>query len=175
VSLRPQSAFVLGRCLCLGIVALCLIGGDARAAHPVIATPYFASMRSATTNVRVGPGYGYPIRWIYKRAGLPVEVLQRYDNWRQIRDSHGEGGWVHAAMLSPLRRASVQARRGTNVPLLSVPQDDADNRLAILKPGVIVRLRSCAVNWCFVELRKRLLSGYIVKSRLWGVYYNEIL
>jgi len=48
--------------------------------------PRFVSLRSNEVNLRTGPGLTYPIDWIYKRDGMPVEVIQEFDTWRKIRD-----------------------------------------------------------------------------------------
>jgi SH3-like domain-containing protein len=135
--------------------------------------PYFASLKQATTNVRIGPGFKYPVRWVYKRASLPVEVLYRYGNWRRIRDNSGDGGWVHAIMLSRHRTACIQARNGTDALMRSSPDSGAPV-VAILKPDVIVAPSSCGNSWCKVRVIGRGLGGYVLQSRLWGVYPDEV-
>ncbi len=62
--------------------------------------PRFVSLKSDETNVRTGPGTRYPIAWVYRRAGMPVEVVEEYDLWRKIRDVEGTTGWVHKTMLA---------------------------------------------------------------------------
>ncbi|MBL8638634.1 MAG: hypothetical protein JNN09_09110, partial [Alphaproteobacteria bacterium] len=65
--------------------------------------PRFAVLKSDNTYVRTGPSMDYPIRWIYKRADLPVEIIHEYDSWRKIRDQDGAVGWVHRILLSSQR------------------------------------------------------------------------
>ena len=48
--------------------------------------PRFASLKSDSVFARTGPSMDYPIRWIYKREGLPVEIVQEFDVWRKIKD-----------------------------------------------------------------------------------------
>ena len=36
--------------------------------------PRFASLRSDEANVRSGPGTRYPIEWVFRRKGMPVEI-----------------------------------------------------------------------------------------------------
>src|SRR5450759_14844 len=55
--------------------------------------PRFVSLKAGRVNVRVGPGEDYKIAWIFTRPGLPIEVIQEFDNWRRIRDSDGTVGW----------------------------------------------------------------------------------
>ena len=41
-----------------------------------LSLPRFVSLKSGEVNLRTGPGKRYPIDWIYRRRGLPVEVIQ---------------------------------------------------------------------------------------------------
>ncbi|MEC8467343.1 MAG: SH3 domain-containing protein, partial [Pseudomonadota bacterium] len=52
----------------------------------------YGSIRQNEANVRSGPGTQYPILWIYKKFGYPVEILRKYQSWYQIRDIEGETG-----------------------------------------------------------------------------------
>jgi len=71
--------------------------------------PRFVSLKSGTVNVRKGPDQNlYPVSWIYKKRGLPVEIFAESDNWRRIRDSHGNIGWVNQSLLSGKRTAPMQ-------------------------------------------------------------------
>ena len=49
--------------------------------------PRFASLRADEANVRAGPGTRYPIEWVFKRKGMPVEIVAEFENWRKIRES----------------------------------------------------------------------------------------
>src|SRR5579864_875220 len=108
----------LGRAACVALTAfgLCvppllpagLAAGEAQAADknaPVhrgsgLPIPRFASLRSDEVNVRTGPGTRYPVDWVFKRKGMPVEIVAEYENWRKIRDWQGASGWVHQSLLS---------------------------------------------------------------------------
>jgi SH3-like domain-containing protein len=37
--------------------------------------PRFVSLKSDRVNLRQGPGTDYPTAWVFRRAGLPVEVI----------------------------------------------------------------------------------------------------
>ena len=37
--------------------------------------PRFVSLKSDRVNMRKGPGTDYPTAWVYRRAGLPLEVI----------------------------------------------------------------------------------------------------
>ena len=71
--------------------------------------PRFVSLKSKSVNLRVGPSVDYAIAWRYMRPGVPVEIIQEYDNWRRIRDADGAEGWVNQALLSGDRCRGVRA------------------------------------------------------------------
>jgi SH3-like domain-containing protein len=45
------------------------------------------------------PGRDYAVAWLYTRPGVPMEVIQEYDNWRRVRDAEGTEGWVYQSLL----------------------------------------------------------------------------
>ena len=53
--------------------------------------PRYVSLKSDKVYVRTGPSVRYPIRWIYQKSDIPVEIVEEFDVWRKIRDSEGEG------------------------------------------------------------------------------------
>ena len=67
--------------------------------------PRFVSIKPSRVNLRSGPGTQYPTTWVYKREGLPLEIIQEYEGWRQVRDSDDTKGWVLSNFLSGRRTA----------------------------------------------------------------------
>ncbi len=63
--------------------------------------PRFVSLKSDRVNLRNGPGTDYPTGWVYRRAGLPLEVVKEFEGWRQVRDAEGVNGM--GAAVVPLR------------------------------------------------------------------------
>ncbi len=145
---------------------------------PALAAPYsetglpiprFVSLKSAEANMRKGPGTRYPIAWVYKRAHLPVEIINEFGHWRLVRDHDDVTGWLHKSMLSANR---FVVTIGEEQPLFS--DDDADSdALLKLEPGVIAHLEHCNANWCEVEVSGH--KGWLQKSGLWGVYAQEVI
>jgi SH3-like domain-containing protein len=52
--------------------------------------PRFAALKSNNIKARSGPGDNYPVKAVYKRAGLPVEIVSEFKLWREIVDIEGE-------------------------------------------------------------------------------------
>ena len=47
---------------------------------------YFLSLKNNKVNVRYGPGFDYPIKFIYKKKLLPVKIIDKKENFRRIID-----------------------------------------------------------------------------------------
>ena len=47
---------------------------------------YYLSLKNNKVNVRYGPGFDYPIKYIYKKKFLPVQVIDKKENFRRIVD-----------------------------------------------------------------------------------------
>jgi SH3-like domain-containing protein len=131
--------------------------------------PRFVALRSDDVNLRAGPGTRYPIDWVYKRRELPVEILREFEVWRLVQDSDGVKGWVHQATLTGRRSFIVT---GADATLRRDAQDSAA-AVAILKPGVVGHLRSCAANsdWCQVQVGD--YRGFLKRSQFWGTLPSE--
>ena len=49
--------------------------------------------------VRYGPSFDYPIKYIYKKINLPLEVIDKKENFRKIIDYKKNSGWIHISLL----------------------------------------------------------------------------
>lgn len=132
--------------------------------------PKFMSLRSNEVYLRAGPGEQYPIHWVYRRQGLPVEVFGRYDVWRHVRDWQGTEGWIHVRLLTPQRTVIIKGDVRT---IYREPARDSA-ALAKLEPGVIANLLECRNAWCRIETRgRRVVRGWLLRSEIWGVTADE--
>lgn len=133
--------------------------------------PRFVSLKSDRVNVRSGPNKDQDVRWVYTRAGMPVEITAEFENWRRIRDWEGAEGWVYHSLLSGRRAAVVvPTLKDELVPLYESPTLDAPVA-ARLQPGVLTQIKACTGKWC--QVSGKSFSGWIVQERLWGAYPNE--
>lgn len=136
--------------------------------------PRFVSLKSNRINLRVGPGRDYAVQWLYVKPGLPVEIVQEYDNWRRIRDADGTEGWVLQTLLSG-KRSAIAAPWGANgggdpVPLFSRAEEHAE-LAARLEPGVLGKVEACDGNWCKFEASG--YDGFVRQTDIWGAYPGE--
>jgi SH3-like domain-containing protein len=138
--------------------------------------PRFVSLKSKKVNLRIGPGTTYAASWMYLKSGLPVEVIQEYDNWRKIRDADGTEGWVNQALLSGTRTAIAAPWMKSKGPDIYVnmrrePQANA-TIIAKLEPGVVVHLTECNGDWCEADYDGT--DGWISQGEIWGAYPGEV-
>ncbi|MBB4007098.1 SH3 domain-containing protein [Allorhizobium taibaishanense] len=139
--------------------------------------PRFASLKSDKVRMRAGPSTDYPIRYVYEARGLPVEIIEEYDSWRQVRDSDGTSGWMSAVMLSGTRTGLAAPWHGTKGDLVVLhdrPIGTSGVR-AQLQPRVRLQINSCDGHWCSVAVQHGGPSGYIKQGLIWGVYPGEII
>jgi SH3-like domain-containing protein len=131
--------------------------------------PRFVTLRAEEANMRTGPGEQYPIKWTYRRAGLPVEIVAEYHTWRRIRDWQGTEGWMHGSMLSGRRSFIVT---GETRPLRAEPRTGAAV-VAELEVKVIGDIEKCpaADDWCRVKVQG--LKGWLRRGDFYGVYPDE--
>jgi SH3-like domain-containing protein len=133
--------------------------------------PRFVSLKSDRVNVRGGPNKDQDVRWVYTRAGMPVEVTAEFENWRRIRDWEGSEGWVYHSLLSGKRTAVVVPKLNSELVPLYESRDTQSAVVARLQSGVLASLKSCDGNWC--EISGKSFGGWIRQDRLWGAYPNE--
>lgn len=127
--------------------------------------PRYASLKTDDVNMRRGPGERYPVLWTYRRRELPVRIEREFDNYRMVEDMDGVKGWVHQATLTGRRSFVVT---GTEPRTLRESADPNGAPVAILKPGVVGRLRSCDAGaaWCQVEVGG--YRGWLERDSFWG-------
>jgi len=164
--------------------------------------PRFVSLRSNRVNVRVGPDRNlHAVAWVYTKQGLPVEIIEEYENLRRIRDSDGDGGWVDQAFLSGKRTAMPASWVKSSSFMIRANPNEISDLVAEIEHGVIGEVRQCKQGWCELDVKiscdliegasktnllpgflaswlglgecTRNYRGWLKQAELWGVYPNE--
>jgi SH3-like domain-containing protein len=173
---RTVNALVFARRDVLVLACALILAPHAAHADPVgpvtkLPMPRFASLKTDRVNLREGPSKEHATKWVYERAGLPVEITAEFEIWRKVRDSEGIEGWVLHSLLSGRRTALVTPnKKGENSKLYARASASAD-LAATLQSGVIVNIRNCDGAWCLVDGDG--FKGYMEQEKLWGVYPDE--
>src|SRR5208337_1620291 len=173
---RPIHVAGLTRRVVLAVLCALALAPELATADPVgpvtkLPLPRFASLKTDRVNLREGPSKEDATKWVYQRAGLPVEITAEFDVWRRVRDSEGVEGWILHSLLSGRRTALVTPyKKAENAKIYARPSESGD-LAATLQSGVIVNVRTCDGSWCQVDGDG--FKGYIEQVKLWGVYPNE--
>jgi SH3-like domain-containing protein len=141
----------------------CLMVMEALPASAQRKPPYWASIAAGEAKMRTGPGRQFPASWLYRRANLPMKVIETYPNWRKVEDPDGTQGWMQSNLLSDDRTALV---RGEVRPLREAPNGEA-KIIWRAEPGVVGKLSDCARGWCKLDVNGRM--GFVEAAHIWGV------
>ncbi|MCH8091872.1 MAG: hypothetical protein IID53_01480 [Proteobacteria bacterium] len=124
--------------------------------------PRYASLRANEVNVRTGPGVRYPVKWVFVRRDLPIEIIAEFSTWRKIRDWQGTEGWVHRSMVSGKRTVIITDA----VQIMRREPSRWAPAVARVEAGVVAHILECGVDWCRVEAGG--LSGWVKQGQFWG-------
>ena len=133
--------------------------------------PRFLSLKSDKVNVRGGPSRDHAVSWTFVKEGLPVEIIQEFDNWRRIRDFAGDDGWVFHKLLSGGRTVLVSPDKKTGLISVYETESKDSNLVAWLEPRVVVNLSRCDGTWCRIDVET--VTGWIEQAEIYGVYPKE--
>jgi SH3-like domain-containing protein len=133
--------------------------------------PRFVSLRSDQVNFRAGPGFQYPVVWVYQRDGLPLEIIGEFDVWRQVLAPDGGTGWVHEATIRAHRTFFVTAGQAD----LRASPDPGAGVVAYLQSGVTGNLISCDATSDFCKAQAGRVTGYLAREDFWGAFAGEVV
>ena len=121
----------------------------------------FLSLKKNKVNVRYGPSFTSPVKFIYKKINLPIKQIDKKENWRRIIDLKNNSGWIHSSQLKPINSIiSLDNKILFNKPtIFSKPK-------AQIKRGRVLLVQDCKINWCKVKTDK--FQGWIKNINLWG-------
>jgi SH3-like domain-containing protein len=133
--------------------------------------PRYASLKTDRVNLREGPSKDHATKWVFQRAGLPVEITAEFATWRKVRDSEGSEGWVLHTLLSGRRTGLVgPGKKDADFDVTNDPTPKSAIA-ARLQAGVIVNIKRCDGTWC--QIYGNGFKGYLPQTDLWGVYPGE--
>ena len=122
----------------------------------------FLSLKKNKVNVRYGPSFESPIKFVYKKINLPIKQIDTKENWRRIIDSKNNSGWIHRSQLKPINsiitlKDEILFKKPT---LFSKP-------IAKIKKGRLLILQKCDGEWCKIKSAK--FKGWIKTNDVWGI------
>ena len=121
----------------------------------------FLMLKNYKVNVRYGPSFDYPIKYIYKKISLPVQLMDKKENFRRIIDHKKNTGWIHISQLKKSKSLIT-----TSVKILFKKPTKYSKPIAKLDTGRLLLIQKCEKKWCNVKTEK--FSGWIDKNNIWG-------
>jgi len=124
---------------------------------------YYLILKNNKVNVRYGPGFDYPIKFIYKKKNLPIRVIDKKENFRRIIDFKNNSGWIHTSQLKK-GKAFILLE---NQILFTKPTKYSKPILKISK-GRLLLVKKCKKIWCSVKTENN--TGWIKNENVWGAF-----
>ena len=128
----------------------------------VISEEIFLSLKKNKVNVRYGPSFESPIKFVYKKINLPIKQIDKKENWRRIIDSKNNSGWIHWSQLKKINSIILLEDK-----ILFKNSSNFSNPLAKIKEGRLLIVQKCEGEWCKVKTKK--IKGWIKVDNVWGL------
>ena len=122
---------------------------------------YFLMLKNNKVNVRYGPSFDYPIKFIYKKKFLPVKIIDRKENFRKIIDHKMNNGWIHISQLKKVKSLITLQEQ-----FMFQKPSKFSKPVAKLEPGRLLLIKKCEKSWCKVYSEDTL--GWIEINDIWG-------
>ena len=129
---------------------------------PVNCEENFLSLKKDKVNVRYGPSFESPIKYIYRKINLPIKQIDSKENWRRILDFKNNSGWIHRSQLKPINSIIPLKDK-----ILFSRPSNFSRPLAKIKIGRILIIQKCEQNWC--KIRSGKFQGWIETNDIWGI------
>ena len=127
----------------------------------VVSDEIFLSLKKNKVNVRYGPSFESPIKYVYKKINLPIKQIDKKENWRRIIDSKNNSGWIHWSQLKKVNSIiSLEDKILFNKP------SKFSKPLAKIKKGRVLVLQKCDGAWC--KIKTKDFKGWIKTDNVWG-------
>ena len=123
---------------------------------------YFMMLKYSKVNVRLGPSRDYPVKFIYKKAFLPVKVIDKKENFRKIIDHKKNSGWIHISQLKKSNSFIILSDK-----ILFEKSTINSEPLINLQSGRLLLVKKCKKKWCQVSTDK--YTGWIEANDIFGI------
>ena len=121
----------------------------------------FLSLKKSKVNVRYGPSFEFPIKYVYKKINLPIKQIDKKENWRRIIDSKNNSGWIHWSQLKKINSIIPLEDK-----ILFKKPSNFSKPLAKIKKGRVLILQKCNGIWC--KVKSGNFKGWIKTDNIWG-------
>tara|TARA_B100001121_G_C18316641_1_gene446739 strand:+ start:40 stop:483 length:444 start_codon:yes stop_codon:yes gene_type:complete len=126
-----------------------------------ISEEIFLSLKKSKVNVRYGPSFESPIKFIYKKIDLPIKQIDKKENWRRIVDFKNNSGWIHWSQLKKINSIIPLENK-----ILFKNASNFSKPLALIEKGRVLIVKNCKDKWCKIKSGK--FKGWIKMNNIWG-------
>ncbi len=123
---------------------------------------YFLMLKNNKVNVRYGPSFEYPIKYIYNKKFLPVEIIDKQENFRRIVDHKKNSGWIHISQLKKVNSFIINSDK-----IIFQKSSKFSKPIAMLKKGRLLVIKKCKKEWCKVITGG--ITGWVETTNVWGL------
>ena len=127
-----------------------------------LANEIFVSLKKNKVNVRYGPGFEYPIKYIYKKINLPIKQIDKKENFRRIIDLKNNSGWIHVSQLKKVNSIIPKEDK-----ILFSKPSNFSKPLAKIEKGRVLLVQNCIEKWC--KIKTGSFKGWIKIENTWGL------
>ena len=122
---------------------------------------YYLVLKNNKVNVRYGPGFDYPIKFVYKKKNLPIRVIDKKENFRRIIDFKNNSGWIHTSQLKKGKAFILLKNQ-----ILFTKPTKYSKPILIISKGRLLLVKKCKAKWCKVKTKKYI--GWLEVKNVWG-------
>ncbi len=127
----------------------------------VFSEEIFLSLKKNKVNVRYGPSFDSPVKFIYKKINLPIKQIDKKENWKRIIDLKNNSGWIHQSQLKPINSIIPLEEK-----ILFEKPSIYSRPLAKIQKGRLLVIQKCTDEWCKIKSEK--FKGWIKIKNIWG-------
>jgi len=124
----------------------------------------FLSLKKNKVNVRYGPGFDFPVKYIYKKKNFPIKQIDKKENFRRIIDIKKNSGWIHISQLKKVNSVITLEDK-----VLFKKSSFFSKPIAKIKKGRLLVIQKCEGEWCRVKTDD--FKGWVDRVNLWGSGY----
>ena len=122
----------------------------------------YLSLKKNKVNVRYGPSFDSPIKFVYKKENLPVKQIDKKENFRRIIDFKNNSGWIHVSQLKKVNSVIPKEDK-----ILFSKPSNFSKPLAKIEKGRVLLLQSFNESWC--RIKTDSFNGWIKTENTWGL------
>tara|TARA_B100001250_G_scaffold154693_1_gene132906 strand:+ start:49 stop:492 length:444 start_codon:yes stop_codon:yes gene_type:complete len=121
----------------------------------------FLSLKKNKVNVRYGPSFEFPIKYVYKKIDFPIKQIDKKENFRRIIDIKNNSGWIHVSQLKKVDSVITLENK-----IMFKKPTVFSKPIAKIEKGRLLIIQNCDKEWC--KAKTNDFKGWINKENLWG-------